>query len=111
MLEYLFGNKTVEKALFYLLINKKCYASELKNRLNVPVNAVQQALLKLERGGVLVNFTEGRTRVFQFNPRYPFLNELQAFLKKAYEFLTDKVKQQSYEQITRRRPRKTGKPL
>ena len=111
MLEYLFGNKTVEKILFYLLLNEKCYATQLKKRLKAPLNGIQQALLKLEGGGILVSFTEGKTRLFQYNPRYPFLKELTAFFQKAYEFLPEKTKKEFYEQIERRRPRKTGKPL
>jgi len=111
MLECFFGNKTVEKVLFYLQVNKTCYASGLAKRFASPLNAVQQALLKLENGGLLVSFMEGKTRVFQYNPRYPFLPELQAFLQKAYEFLPPKIKTEFYEQIERRRPRKTGKPV
>lgn len=36
MLEDLFGNPILEKILFYLLVNEKCYPSELKNVFQKP---------------------------------------------------------------------------
>jgi hypothetical protein len=46
---------------------------------------MQQALLRLERGGILVSRLVGKTRVVQFNPRYLFLEELRSFLQRVYE--------------------------
>lgn len=31
MLESLFGNPIIEKVMFFLLVNEKCYPSQLKN--------------------------------------------------------------------------------
>lgn len=111
MLEKLFGNVVIEKVLFYLLINQKGYGSQLSAVLRVPLYSVQKALQRLEDGAIIVALEEGKTRVFQFNPRYPFLEELKAFLKKAYVFLPDTIKLGLYEAPLRRRPRRTGKPL
>ena len=38
------------------------------------------------------SFLEGKTRSYQFNPRYPFLQELKDFLTKAYKFLPQSQK-------------------
>ncbi len=111
MLEKLFGNVVIEKILFYLLMNEKSYGSELSKILETPLYSVQKALMRLEDGGVIVALEEGKTRMFQFNPRYPFLKELKAFLNKAYDFLPIEMKKRFYEAPLRRRPRKTGKPL
>jgi hypothetical protein len=50
-------------------------------------------------------------RVFQWNPRYPFLEEIQALAKKAYSFLPPDIQEARYQSTKRKRPRKTGKPL
>jgi len=111
MLEKLFGNVVIEKILFYLLLNEKSYATELKNALSIPLYSVQMALGRLEQGGVIVRQAQGKTQVYQFNPRYPFLDELKAFLKKAYSSLPDDLRNRLYEAPVRRRPRRKGKPL
>lgn len=111
MLEKLFGNAVIEKILFFLLKNEKSYGAELSKVLKTPLYSVQKALIRLEDAGIIVALEEGKTRVFQFNPRYPFLRELKAFLEKAYTFLPIEYKKQIYEAPKRTRPRRTGKPL
>lgn len=111
MLEILFGNKNVEKVLFYLLLNEKCYAHELIKVFRCSLSPLQKSLEKLELAGILVSILEGKTRLFQFNPRYPFLNELKQFLQKAYDSLPEELKEKYYERKIRKRPRRTGKPL
>jgi hypothetical protein len=110
MLEKLFGNPVIEKILFYLLMNEKSYGAELARTLETPLYSVQMALQRLEDGAIIAAVLEGKTRVYQFNPRYPFLVELKAFLTKAYSFLPDGHKTQYYEAPIRRRPRRKGKP-
>lgn len=111
MLEDLFGNAVIEKILFYLLINEKCYPSQLRRVFQTPLYSFQRALGRLEKGGVIVNHKEGKTLIYQFNPRYPFLNELKAFLEKAYTFFPEEIRQKYYEPAIRKRPRRLGKPL
>ena len=110
MLELLFGNRNVEKILFFLLRNGQCYASQLRKSFNGPLDPIQKALLKLEKAGILVSFLQGRTRLFEFNPRWPFLDEFRTFLERAYKALPAKI-QASYEPKGRRRPRRSGKPI
>jgi len=111
MLEYLFGNPVIEKVLFYLQINQTCYPSQLKKVFQMPLYSFQRALGRLERGGVVVSHKQGKTLIYQFNPRYPFLLELKSFLDKAYKFFPDEVRQKYYEPIERKRPRRQGKPF
>lgn len=111
MLEYLFGTTIIEKILFYLLANEKCYPSQLKKVFHCSLYSFQRALGKLERGNVLISHREGKTLVYQFNPRYPFLTELKIFLKKAYDFFPQEIRKKYYEPTTRKRPRRQGKPL
>jgi hypothetical protein len=111
MMEHLFGNPVIEKILFYLIVNQKCYPSQLKEVFQTPLYSFQRALARLERGGIIVHHKEGKTVVYQFNPRYPFLSELEAFLRKAYGFFPEEIRLKFYEPITRKRPRRLGKPL
>ena len=111
MLEYLFGNPVIEKVLFYLVSNEKSYPSQLKSVFKAPLYSFQRALSRLERGGILVSHRVGKTLVYQFNPRYPFLAELKAFLQKAYTCFPDEMRKKYYEPISRKRPRRQGKPL
>ena len=110
MLEYLFSNKNVEKILVYLWLHEKTYATELSKRFNSPLDPIQKTLRKLENGGLLVSFKEGKTRLFQWNPRYPFLEEIQVLAAKVYSYLPPEI-QEDYQPYKRKRPRKTGKPL
>ncbi|MCB1109401.1 MAG: winged helix-turn-helix transcriptional regulator [Chlamydiia bacterium] len=111
MLESLLGNKTVERILFYLLKNERCYGSELKGVFGGALSPFQKALDRLEEGGILVSFLVGKTRSYELNPRYPFLKELKTFLNKAYLFLPQEIKAKYYEPKIRKRPRRKGKPL
>jgi len=85
MLESLFGNPVIEKILFFILINEKCYPSQLKNTFHKPLFSFQRALGRLEIGGIIVSHKEGKTLIYQFNPRYPFLDEFKIFLKKSIQ--------------------------
>lgn len=109
MLEALFGNRTSEKILFYLERYGEGYANRIATTFAIPVNAVQQQLKRLEDGGVVVSRLMGKVRIYQFNPRYPFVNELKALLKKGMAFLPESDIEKYYMQRTR--PRKAGKPL
>ena len=110
MLEYLFSNKNVEKILIYLQLHGKAHGALLSHIFNSSLDPIQKTLRKLEEGGLLVSFLEGKTRVFQWNPRYPFLQEIKALAQAAYQCLPANL-QETYEPIKRKRPRKMGKPL
>lgn len=111
MLEGLFGNPVIEKVLFFILKNEKTYATELSQVFEMPLFSFQTALERLEKGGVLASYREGRTRLYKFNPRYTMLGELTSFLAKAYSFLPEDFQKKYYERPVRKRPRRKGKPL
>jgi len=58
---------------------------------------------------VLVSNSEGRTRLYRFNPRYSFLKQLKALLNKALLFYPQEEQERLL--VVRRRPRRQGKPL
>jgi hypothetical protein len=91
-------------------MNERCCGQQLSKTFQQALSSFQKVLDRLETGGIVVSFLEGKTRMYQFSPRYPFLKELKNFLSKAYEFLHQKQKETYYEPIIRKRPRKKGKP-
>ena len=111
MFEELFGNQNIEKVLFYLLVNEKVYATELSTRFDSALSPWQKGLDRLEAADVLVSTLVGKTRLFKFNPRYFFLNELKSLISRGYNQLPPKIKEKYYETKVRKRPRKKSKPL
>jgi predicted ArsR family transcriptional regulator len=109
MLVSLFGTENSERVLIFLLARNEGYAREIAQLFDTNLYSIQRQLDKLEAGGVLVSRTAGRTRLYQFNPRYPFLNELKQLLQKALSFYPDDVRESLV--MNRRRPRKRDKPL
>lgn len=96
MLEALFGNKNVQRILIFLFVNGKCYGTQLHRSFGTPLTPIQKALNRLEKGSVITSCYEGKTRVYQFNPTYPFLPELEQLLKKAYTLLPAHAKKDYY---------------
>lgn len=109
MLEGLFGNPVIEKIFFTIFVYNESYALGLAKTFDEPVNKFQQQLKRLEEAGIIVSRLAGRTRIYTFNPRYPFLKEFRAFISRAYEFVPETEKERFYKKRTR--PRRTGKPL
>jgi len=109
MLKPLFGTENSERVLIFLLTRNEGYAREIAQFFDTNLYGIQRQLDKLESGGVLVSRTAGRTRLYQFNPRYPFLNELRQLLDKALAFYPEDVRENLM--TNRRRPRKRDKPL
>jgi hypothetical protein len=108
MLEPLLGSTICEKVLIFILTRDKGYATEIARFFDTDLYGVQKQLEKLELGGVLVSRTAGRTRLYEFNPRYPFLKEIRSLLDKALSFYTEEERERLL--MNRRRPRRRGKP-
>ncbi len=108
MLEPLLGSVSAEYVLVFLQARNEGYATEIARFFGANLYAVQKQLDRLEAGGVLVSRKVGRTRVYTFNPRYPFLEELKALLNKALTFYPEETRERLL--FNRRRPRRRGKP-
>jgi hypothetical protein len=109
MLESLLGSVNRERVLLYIAARREGYAREIARFFETDLLGIQKQLEKLESGGILYSRQAGRTRLFSFNPRYPFLPELKALLDKAISFYPEEI----VERLTmeRTRPRRKGKPL
>lgn len=109
MLAPIFGSLNAERVLIFIHARGEGYARDIARMFDTNLYGIQKQLDKLESGGALASRLVGRTRVYVFNPRYPFLKELQALLSKALSFYP--AEEQEKLLLNRRRPRRTGKPL
>ncbi len=109
MLEPLLGSLNRERILLFLYVRNEGYARQIARYYDIDLAPVQKQLHRLELGGVLYSRAAGRTRLFGLNPRYPFINELQALLDKVLEFYAPEDRRRL--EMVRRRPRRGGKPL
>ena len=109
MLEGLFGTVNKEKVLLYVYAREEGYPREVAKYYGIDLKTIQNQFERLELGGVLYSRMVGRTRLYTFNPRFVFLNELKQILEKALSFYPEEERERLL--VTRRRPRRKGKPL
>jgi hypothetical protein len=109
MIETIFGSINKEKVLIFLIAREEGYSREIARFFDTDLTPIQKQLEKLEIGGVLYSKMVGRTRVFMFNPRHPFLAELKNLLDKVLQFYPDEIRDKLL--LNRRRPRRQGKPI
>ncbi len=105
----IFGSEAAKQTLLYIQNYEKGYAAEIAETFEVSASMIQKQLSKFEEAGILVASDLGRTRVFEFNPRYPVLKELKALLS---GFLALQSQEDTKKYFRKRtRPRRKGKPL
>lgn len=108
MLEPLLGSTNAERVLMFIAIRSEGYASEIARFFDTDLYGIQKQIEKFETGGLLIAKQAGRTRIYQFSPRYAFIKELQTLLEKAFSYYSKE--DQERLQIVRQRPRRKGKP-
>lgn len=109
LLDAIFGNRSATQVLLFLEAYGAGHALRIAATYDVPVSSIQRQLRRLEANGVLVSRTVGRTRLFEFNMRYPTVRGLRAFLASELEQLPGDEVAAYFRQ--RQRPRRTGKRL
>lgn len=109
MLETLLGSTSCEQVLLFILAREEGYSREIARFYDVDYRPIRNQLDKLEAGGILCSRSAGKTHLYSFNPRCPYLKELQALLEKVMTFCTDDLREKFI--ANRRRPRRRGKPL
>ena len=109
MLGGIFGNASAEKVLLYLEQYGEGYATAIaRNFDGLSLHMAQRQLERFERSGALVSSLRGRIRIYSWNERYPFRQEIRALLAKALGALPAAERKRYFSE--RRRPRRAGKP-
>jgi hypothetical protein len=83
MLEILFGSEIRVMVLQYLYSKKEGYAREISRFYDTDLSQIQKQLERLEEGGILLSKSIGKTKLYIYNSRFPFLTELQALIGKS----------------------------
>lgn len=109
MIEKLVGSISREQVLLFIFAREEGYPRQIARFFNVDYRPIRNQLDKLEAGGILSSRTVGKTLLFSFNPRCPFLKELKTLLQKEMSFCPADLKERLT--MNRRRPRQRGKPL
>lgn len=109
MIEGLVGNSTAEQILLYITNYEEGYISGIAGTFGIPKSQVRKQLLRLENAGILVARNKGNLRLYTFNPRCAYINELENLLRKIISLLPREDIEKYYRQ--RQRPRRTGKSL
>jgi len=109
ILEGLFGNVTAPKALIFLQLRESSYPLAIAKAFSIPVNQVQRQLERFAVEGILSSRLVGKTRIYSFNSRCFYLDELRGLLQKASKFLPKAELEKIL--LTRERPRRVGKRL
>ena len=107
MLESIFGSVNCERVLVYLIARNEGYAREIARFFETSLGPIQKQLEKLEAGGVLFSRLVGRTRLYAFDPRCPFLQEINSLMEKLLSFYPEETR----VELMMNRPRRRGKPL
>jgi len=83
MLEPIFGTINKENVLLYIYVRGEGYPRGVATFFAAGLRAIQNQFENLESGGVLCSRMVGNTRLYEFNPHYPFLDELKLLLGRA----------------------------
>lgn len=109
MLKELFGGKTPEQVLLYLENYDEGYGKAIADTFEISLSSVQKQLQKFEDSGLLVSRLVGKTRLYTWNPRSPFVTQVRNLLAQRLKVTPSEEIKAYYRQ--RRRPRKADKPI
>lgn len=85
MLEPILGTINKENVLIYVYARGEGYPRGVATFFAAGLRAIQNQFENLESGGVFCSQMVGNTRLYVFNPHYPFLGELKALLGKVLD--------------------------
>ena len=109
MLEKIFGNQTLSMILLNLYHYGEVYAALIEKNTGTGSRAVLNQLDKMEEAGVFVSRTRGRTRLYTFNSKSPFVRPIKDLIEIVYSNMTIKQKEEIFSE--RLRPRAKGKEV
>ncbi|MBM9592809.1 ArsR family transcriptional regulator [Leptospira sp. 201903075] len=109
VLDGIFGNKTASRVLLHLYHYTEIHSAAIAQDYDTAVTPIRLQLERFEKVGIIVAKNVGRTRLFSFNNKSPFVKPIKNILAIFYESLSMEEKEKIFS--TRRRPRQKGKPI
>lgn len=109
VLDGIFGNKTASRVLIHLYHYNELHASAIAKDYNVALTPILNQLDRFEKVAILVSKLVGKSRVYSFNPKSPFVKGIKGLIEIYYNSLSLEEKESLFK--TRRRPRDKGKPV
>ena len=109
MLDKIFGNETISMIYLNLFHYDEVYSALIEKNTGIGSRAVLNQLNKMEEAGVLVSRSVGRTRLYQFNPKSPFVKPIKDIIEITYSNMNIKMKEKMFKE--RMRPRAKGKEV
>lgn len=109
MLQYIFGNKTAEVVLLNIFHYGEIHASAIAENTKKAITPIKNQLERFEKGGVLISKVVGRSRVYFFNPKSPYLKPVKELINIAYQSIPIKKREALFS--IRRRPGAKGKAI
>jgi hypothetical protein len=109
VIEFIFGNDSAEKVLLHIFHYGEIHASGIAKDYEVAITPIKKQLERFEEGGLLKSKVFGRSRVYSFNEKSPWVKPIKEILSIAYNSISIKDRQLIFGE--RRRPRQKGKPV
>lgn len=109
MMDKIFGNETLPMIFLNLFHYGEVYSGLIEKNTGIGSRAVLNQLNKMEEAGVFVSMLRGRTRLYTFNPKSPFVKPIKEIVEIVYSNLSIKQKEQIFKE--RVRPRAKGKEI
>jgi DNA-binding transcriptional ArsR family regulator len=103
------GSLAAEAALLHLFHHGETYGRAVSADFGVSLDSVQKQLDKLERTGILISKWQGRTLIFNWNPKSRAASRLKDLVGVAYEGISSEISSMKF--ATRRRHRSKDKPI
>ncbi len=109
MLETIFGSETTATILLNIYHYEEIHARAIARNMGKVHGGIVHQLDRLESGGLLVSKEIGRTRVYLFNPKSPYIDPVKKIIQITYDAMPIKVKEKLFQE--RLRPRAKGKQV
>jgi DNA-binding transcriptional ArsR family regulator len=105
----LFGSRAAESILLHLFHYGETYGRAVSADFKISLDSVQRNLDKFERAGVLICKKQGRTLIYNWNPKSRLSKRLKDLVEVVYEGISLDARQVIF--ATRRRHRAKDKPI
>jgi DNA-binding transcriptional ArsR family regulator len=107
MLDLILGNTSAARALLHVFHYGEIHASAIARDYKIALTPIRYQLERFENAGILVAKQVGRSRLFSFNKKSPWVKSLLEIIELAYESIPLEERQVLF--AARRRPRRKGK--